>query len=84
MTDAERKLWQALRKRQLLGMKFRRQVPIGRYFVDFVCFEKKLVIEVDGSQHKELFEYDGKRTAWLNSRGFKVLRLWNNDVLNNL
>ncbi len=80
-TDAERKLWSTLRNRQLAGYKFRRQVPMGNYIVDFVCFEKKLVVEVDGGQHQEQAEYDHVRTQWLQSAGFRVMRFWNNQVL---
>ncbi len=81
MTDAERSLWQHLRRRQLGGLKFRRQHPIGRYIVDFVCVEVGLVIEVDGGQHGVQQSYDESRTAWLEQRGYRVLRFWNNDVL---
>ena len=84
MTDAERQLWNHLRNRQLGGLKFRRQHPIGKYVVDFVCFEKKIVIEVDGSQHLENRIYDAERTEWLEKQGFKVIRVWNNDVLNEI
>ena len=81
MTDAEKTLWQHLRFRQLDGYKFRRQCPIGSYIVDFVCFERKLIIELDGRQHAEQIVYDSKRTAWFQSEGFQVLRFWNNQVL---
>jgi len=81
MTDAEKLLWKYLRRRQL-GVKFRRQEPIGRYIVDFVCFEKRLVVEVDGGQHGG--SYDDERDRWLNMQGFKVLRFWNNEVLKNI
>ena len=81
-TDAERKLWSVLRNRQLDGYKFRRQVPIGNYTVDFVCFAKKVIVEVDGGQHQARAEYDEQRTRWLESRGFRVVRFWNNQVLN--
>ncbi len=64
------------------GFKFKRQVPIGRYIVDFVCFDKKLVIEVDGGQHADS-ESDQGRSQWLADQGFHVLRFWNNEVLNN-
>jgi len=81
-TDAERKLWQLLRSLKPLGMHFRRQGPIGFYIVDFVWHAGKLVIEVDGSQHGETRrDYDSRRTAWLQSQGYQVLRFWNNDVL---
>lgn len=81
MTEAERALWRHLRLRQVGGAKFRRQQPIGPYILDFVCFEKKLVIEVDGGQHSEQGAYDGERSAWLEAEGFRVLRFWNHDVL---
>jgi len=80
-TDAERKLWSHLRRRQIGGHKFRRQLPLGPYFVDFVCLEKKLVVEVDGGQHNEQGDYDVKRTEWLEAQRFRVLRFWNNEVL---
>ncbi len=79
-SDAERHLWYNLRANRL-GFKFKRQVPIGNYIVDFLCMEKHLIIELDGGQHLENQVYDTERTAWLNSRGFKVLRFWNNEVL---
>jgi very-short-patch-repair endonuclease len=84
MTDAERRLWQALRLRQLEGLKFRRQFPIGRYIVDFACPERKLVIELDGGQHAEQESYDKDRTKWLEGQGYRVLRFWNNEVMTNL
>ena len=65
----------------MLGYRFRRQAPIGPYIVDFVCFENRLVIEVDGGQHVERADYDAERTAWLESAGFRVIRFWNNQVL---
>ena len=80
-TDAERKLWQLLRNRQLRDWKFRRQVPIRNYIVDFACFDAKLIIEVDGGHHQEQSDYDDKRTKALMDGGFKVLRFWNNQVL---
>jgi very-short-patch-repair endonuclease len=81
MTEAERALWRHLRLRQFDGYKFRRQQPIGRYIVDFVCFEKKLIIEVDGGQHAEQLAYDIERSAWLEKEGFRILRFWDNQVL---
>lgn len=81
-TEAEKRLWPVLRARQA-GVKFRRQAVIGRYVVDFVCFEKKLVIEVDGGGHCESAG-DTVRDEWLKAQGFEVLRFWNNDVLANL
>jgi very-short-patch-repair endonuclease len=83
LTDAERRLWARLRRRQLDGCQFRRQAPIGPYIVDFACFSRRLVVEVDGGQHALRMGQDAKRTAWLESQGFEVLRLWNNDVLAN-
>ena len=80
-TDAEYALWNLLRNRQLVGYKFRRQAPIGRYIVDFLCFERKLVVELDGGQHQEQANYDAERTRVLESRGYRVIRFWNNLVL---
>ncbi|MDA0733212.1 MAG: endonuclease domain-containing protein [Chloroflexi bacterium] len=82
-TDSERMLWRHLRAYQMNGHKFRRQQPIGPYVVDFVCFEKKLIIELDGGHHAQPdeAEYDNIRTEWLQSQGFQVLRFWNNQVL---
>ena len=82
LTDAEQKLWRRIRGRQMAGCKFRRQMPIGKYIVDFVCLEKRLIIELDGGQHALQIEYDVQRTEWLKSQGFKVMRFWNNDVRN--
>ena len=84
-TDAERKLWSRLRDHRLMGFKFKRQAPRGRYVVDFLCVEAQLVIEVDGSQHAEKrSEADRRRTAALEREGLTVLRFWNIDVLKNL
>jgi very-short-patch-repair endonuclease len=83
MTDAERKLWFALRDRRFAGFKFRRQVPIGRYIADFICFDARVVIEVDGGQHAESTA-DRVRDQWFAANGFRVLRFWNNEVLGNL
>lgn len=81
-TDAERKLWYLLRSLKPLGLHFRRQAPIGIYIADFAWHDGKLVIELDGSQHAdERQSYDSKRTQWLQSQGYRVLRFWNNDVL---
>jgi very-short-patch-repair endonuclease len=80
MTDAERALWYLLRRKQVDGHRFRKQVPIGKYIVDFACLSARLIIEVDGSQHAESAA-DAERDAWLQSQNFKVLRFWNNDVL---
>ena len=81
LTDAEQGLWNIIRNRQVSGYRFRRQAPIGPYIIDFVCFENRLVIEVDGGQHLERADYDAERTAWLESAGFRVVRFWNNQVL---
>jgi very-short-patch-repair endonuclease len=82
-TPAEGKLWSCLRNDQL-GVAFRRQHAIGNYIPDFCCPKKKLVIELDGSQHLEQEEYDEERTKYLESQGYKVIRFWNNDVINNI
>jgi very-short-patch-repair endonuclease len=81
LTEAELTLWRHLRLRQFGGYKFRRQQPIGKYIVDFVCLEKRLIIEVDGGQHSEQVSYDLERSAWLEEQGFRVLRFWDNQVL---
>jgi very-short-patch-repair endonuclease len=82
-TDAERLLWRELRSRQLAGHKFRRQQPLGRFIVDFVCLEERLVVEVDGGQHRDAThsKYDAERDAWLAKEGFRVLRFWDHQVL---
>ena len=76
-------LWQALRNRQLEGLKFKRQVPLDGYILDFVCFDAKLIVEVDGGQHSES-ESDTKRGRHFEAAGFRVLRFWNDDVLNGI
>jgi very-short-patch-repair endonuclease len=81
MTYVEKTLWNHLRLHQFEGYKFRRQQPIGNYIADFVCFEKRLIIEVDGGQHAERVEYDSSRKEWLEGQGFRILRFWNNQVL---
>jgi very-short-patch-repair endonuclease len=85
-SDAERKLWSKLRSRQFENLKFRRQQPLGKYIVDFVSFEKKVIIEVDGSQHMEPRnnEKDMERTTFFEDEGYMVLRFWNNDILTNI
>lgn len=85
-TLAEQRLWLQLRDRRLAGVKFRRQMPIGPYIVDFISLEQRLIIEVDGSQHNEPAgrQYDSARTAYLNQQGFRVIRVWNNDVLSRM
>ncbi|MBN8886960.1 MAG: DUF559 domain-containing protein [Rudaea sp.] len=80
-TDCERELWRHLRHRRLDGYKFRRQFPIVGYVVDFVCLEKKLIVELDGSQHAEQKVYDGRRTEILKKNGYRVTRFWNNALL---
>ena len=81
-TDAERRLWLLLRGRRLVGYKFRRQRPIGPYVADFVSIRRRLIIEVDGSQHLGS-EADERRTAWLERHGWRVIRVWNNEVSEN-
>lgn len=85
-TDAENFLWQHLRAKRFLGLKFKRQEPIGNYIADFICYEKKIIIELDGGQHarKRNELEDKKRDEWMKSQGFKILRIWNNEVLQNL
>lgn len=83
MTEFEQKLWKNLRDRRFCNVKFRRQVPIGNYIVDFVCFDKRVIIELDGSGHFEQIEYDEKRNKFFEAQGYKVLRFWNNDLNNN-
>ncbi len=83
MTEAEDRLWRELRGRRLDHIKFRRQVPIGRYVADFACLEAKLIVEIDGSQHAES-AHDDLRKADLQARGFRVLRFWNDEVLREL
>lgn len=83
-TPAERKLWAYLRGNNLNGVSFRRQHAIGNYIVDFVSVKKKLVIELDGSQHLEQQDYDIERTGFLESQGYKVIRFWNHHVMNDV
>jgi very-short-patch-repair endonuclease len=83
-TPAERKLWAYLRGDKLLGYNFRRQHAIGKYIPDFCSIEAKLVVELDGSQHLQQEEYDTKRTQWLESQGYKVIRFWNGDIMKNM
>ncbi len=80
-TEAERLLWQHLRRLQLHGYRFRRQHPLGEYILDFFCFEKALAIELDGNEHLQQVEYDSERTKWLESQGIQVLRFQNAQVL---
>ena len=85
-TDAEIALWRRLRARQILGAKFRRQAPIGRYIVDFVSFDVRIVIELDGGQHALAPQHqrDVVRDRWLEEQRFLILRFWNSDVLSNM
>jgi very-short-patch-repair endonuclease len=81
-TPAEHRMWQLLRARRFQGYKFRRQVPLDWYVADFLCFERRLVIELDGGQHAAS-GHDRKRDAYLRRQGFRVLRIWNDDLFNN-
>jgi len=83
-TPAERRLWLVLSGEKLSGVKFRRQHAIGKYIIDFVSVKRKLAIELDGSQHVEQEEYDFQRSAYLESLGYKVIRFWNDQVMNNI
>jgi very-short-patch-repair endonuclease len=83
LTDAEMRLWMYLRRRQLNGAYFRKQCPIGPYIADFACLEAKLIIELDGGQHAESTT-DKTRDAWFAARGYRTLRFWNNDVVQNM
>ncbi len=82
-TEAEKRLWRALRSR-LPGFKWRRQMPVGPYFADFACFAERLVVELDGGQHADAGEYDATRTRFIGSQGYRVMRFWNNDVMDNV
>lgn len=83
LTEAEKKLWYYLKDLHHQGVKFRRQQPIGNYFVDFVCLQYKLIIKVDGGQHFHN-KNDKIRDNWLKQEGYKVLRYWNNEILENI
>ncbi len=83
-TDAELRLWYHLRAHRFMDLKFKRQKPMGCYIVDFVCVERRLIIEIDGGQHAEQAEYDQRRDMWLRNEGYTVLRFWNNEVLQQL
>jgi very-short-patch-repair endonuclease len=83
-TPAEKKLWAHLRLMREDGIRFRRQHAIGTYITDFCAPRRKIIIELDGSQHLEQEEYDAERTAFLESKGYRVLRFWNNDVMNDI
>ena len=86
LTKEERILWNMLRNRKFKNLKFKRQFPIGEYIVDFVCDEKKIIIEIDGGQHNthENLEKDNARTEFLKSKGYRVIRFWNNDIKDNI
>ena len=86
MTKQEKILWQFLRKKTINNLKFRRQYPIGNYIVDFICNEKKLIIEIDGGQHNENKNiiHDQERTKYLENKGYKVIRFWNYDIDNTI
>jgi very-short-patch-repair endonuclease len=84
LTPAEKKLWSHLRAHRMGDVHFRNQHAIGNYVVDFCAPRKKLIIELDGSQHMEQQEYDSERTAFLEAKGYRVLRFWNDDVINNM
>jgi adenine-specific DNA-methyltransferase len=85
MTPVEEKMWALLRDRRFKGHKFRRQVCLGPYIVDYLCFKKNLIIELDGGQHNEekQKQYDEGRSQWLISQGYQILRFWNHDVVSN-
>lgn len=85
-TDVEKLLWNHLRNRQMTGIKFRRQQPIGSYIVDFVSFERKIIIELDGGYHNDEAQKrkDDERSEWLKSIGYNVLRFWNNEIIENI
>ena len=84
MPDAERAFWHQVRNRRFRGMKFRRQVPVGPYFADFLCHEKKIIVELDGGQHVKQADYDYRRTVFIGKMGFRVIRFWDTDVLKNM
>ena len=83
-TEAEQRLWYHLRAHRFMGLKFKRQKPLGHYIVDFICHECRLVVEVDGGQHTVQTDYDHQRDAWLRERGYRVLRFWNHEVMQEL
>ncbi len=84
MTDAEKLLWRHLRMTQFEGYKFRRQHPFGKYIADFVSLEARLILEIDGGQHMERSDSDAVRTQWLETKRFRVMRFWNNEVMENI
>ena len=83
-TDVERKLWHRIRDKQIEGFRFRRQRPVGRFIVDFICLDARLIVELDDGQHAENVAHDKKRSAFLESLGYRVLRFWNNEVIENM
>ena len=83
-TEAEQRLWYHLRAHRFMNLKFKRQKPMGRFIVDFVCVEHQLIIEIDGGQHAGQTEYDRHRDAWLRSQGYAVLRFWNHEIMQQL
>ncbi|MBR6162769.1 endonuclease domain-containing protein [bacterium] len=85
-TPQERKMWNLLRNHKIENLKFKRQYPIGKYIVDFICTDIQLIIEIDGGQHNEPhnIQLDSERTQYLKSRGYEVIRFWNNDIDNNI
>jgi len=80
-TEAEQRLWYYLRAHRFMGLKFKRQKPVGRYIVDFICHEHWFIVEVDGGQHAEQTDYDRQRDGWLREQGYRVLRFWNHEVM---
>lgn len=80
-TEAEQRLWYHLRAHRFMNLKFKRQKPLGPYIVDFICHDLGLIVDVDGGQHQEAAEYDRRRDAWLQEQGYRVLRFWNNEVM---
>ncbi len=83
-TDVERKLWHRIRDKQVEGFRFRRQRPVGRFIVDFICLDARLIVELNGGQHAENVAHDEKRSAFLESLGYRVLRFWNSEVIENI
>jgi very-short-patch-repair endonuclease len=83
-TEAEQRLWYHLRAHRFMGLKFKRQKPLGHYIVDFICHERRLIIEVDGGQHAVQTDYDHQRDTRLREQGYRVLRFWNHEVMQEL
>ncbi|MEA3275674.1 MAG: DUF559 domain-containing protein [Pseudomonadota bacterium] len=83
-TDAEQRLWYHLRGHRFMGLKFKRQKPVGRYIVDFVCHERRIIVEVDGGQHALRTGHDLQRDTWSRDQGYRVLRFWNHEVMQQL